>query len=82
MRPGRRELVLDVLGDGALRFAPTERVRDCRDPTDGKYLELALAAGAEAIVSSDGDLLALDPWRGVRIVTAAAYVVRLGGEPP
>jgi uncharacterized protein len=43
-------------------------VADCRDRKDNKYLELALAATAEVIVSSDLDLLELDPWRGVRIM--------------
>ena len=51
-----------------------ERVTDCRDPKDNKYLELALAAGAETIVSSDDDLLVLDPWRGVRIMRPTDYL--------
>jgi hypothetical protein len=51
-----------------------ERVTDCRDPKDNKYLELSLAAGAETIVSSDDDLLVLDPWRGVRIMRPAEYL--------
>jgi predicted nucleic acid-binding protein len=37
-------------------------------------LELAAAAGAEIIVSSDEDLLVLDPWRGIRIVRPAIYL--------
>ena len=50
--------------DAALR----EKVRDCRDPDDDKFLELALAIGARAIVTGDADLLVLDPWCGIRIV--------------
>jgi predicted nucleic acid-binding protein len=49
-------------------------VTDCRDPKDAKYLELALAAGAETIVSSDDDLLVLHPWRGVRVLRPADYL--------
>ena len=45
-----------------------EKVRYCRDPEDDKFLELALASGARAIISGDADLLVLDPWRGIRIV--------------
>jgi predicted nucleic acid-binding protein len=45
-----------------------EQVRDCRDPDDDKFLELALASGARAIVTGDTYLLVLDPWRGIRIV--------------
>jgi uncharacterized protein len=55
---------------------PAERVTDCRDPKDDKYLELALAAGAETIVSSDDDLLTLHPWRDVRILSPAGYLAR------
>jgi putative PIN family toxin of toxin-antitoxin system len=50
--------------DGALR----EAVCECRDSDDDKFLELALASGAVAILTGDPDLLSLDPWRGIRIV--------------
>ncbi len=70
----RRARILDILRGGAVWFSPTERVTDCRDAKDDKYLELALAAGAGTIVSGDTDLLVLDPWRGVRILKPAAYL--------
>ena len=50
------------------------QITACRDPKDDKYLELALAAGAEIIVSSDDDLLVLHPWRSVRILRPANYL--------
>jgi uncharacterized protein len=74
LTPARIELILDVITASALTLRPTERISDCRDAKDNKYLELALAAGAQTIVSSDNDLLSLDPWRGIRIVAPAAYV--------
>ena len=74
----RSELLWQLDTLGAL-FAPTERVTDCRDPKDDKYLELALAAGADAIVSSDQDLLVLHPWRGVRVLRPADYLAEVGG---
>jgi predicted nucleic acid-binding protein len=49
-------------------------VTDCRDRKDNKYLELALAAGASIIVTSDADLLILDPWRGIRILKPIDYI--------
>ena len=61
-------------------FAPVERVVDCRDAKDNKYLELALAAGADIIVSSDEDLLVLHPWRGVRILRPVEYLAEAGGH--
>ncbi len=66
--------ILDILGAAAVMFEPMEAVTDCRDPKDNKYLELALAAGASVIVSSDDDLLILDPWRGIRILRPVDYV--------
>jgi hypothetical protein len=62
------------LRDGAIWFEPDMRVTDCRDPKDDKYLELAFAAGAEIIVSSDNDLLVLNPWRGVSILRPGDYL--------
>ena len=75
----RRARILDVLRGEAVWFTPSERVTDCRDAKDNKYLELALAAGAWAIVSGDEDLLVLHPWRGVRILRPAAYLEAGGG---
>jgi putative PIN family toxin of toxin-antitoxin system len=71
---GRILDILDILGAAAVMFEPVERVTDCRYKKDNKYLELALAAGASVIVSSDDDLLVLDPWRGIRILRPVDYV--------
>ncbi len=75
----RRARILDALRAGAVWFSPTERVTDCRDAKDDKYLELALAAGADVIVTGDADLLVLHPWRGVRILQAARYLAEADG---
>jgi putative PIN family toxin of toxin-antitoxin system len=72
--PARRFRVLAMVRRDAVWFTPTERVTDCRDAKDNKYLELAPAAGASAIVSGDVDLLVLNPWRGVRILKPAEYL--------
>jgi hypothetical protein len=40
--------------------------------------QLAAEAGADAIVSGDRHLLALDAWRGIKIQTPAAYVAERG----
>ena len=69
--------ILGLLTMAACWFEPSERVRDCRDPGDDIYLELALAAGAEVIVSSDRDLLSMEPWRDTGIITARAFLERI-----
>ena len=73
--PDLRAEIVGLLSAAAAWFEPEVRVRECRDPGDDIYLELALAAGAAAIVSSDADLLVLDPWRGVRILRPAEFLV-------
>ncbi len=57
----------------------TETVRACRDPDDDKLLELAVCGRATALVTGDDDLLALHPFRGVPILTPAAF---LPAPPP
>jgi putative PIN family toxin of toxin-antitoxin system len=51
-------------------------VRACRDPRDDKFLEVAVNGGADVIVTGDADLLALHPFRGIAILTPAAYLAR------
>lgn len=63
--------LFDALGSTVVPVAP---VTDCRDPKDNEYPELALAANAATTVSSDDDLLVLNPWRGVRILRPATYL--------
>lgn len=46
----------------------------CRDPKDDQFLALVLASEADALVSSDADLLMLHPWRGVPIVTPGDFL--------
>jgi predicted nucleic acid-binding protein len=45
-----------------------------RDPDDGKFLETAIAGEADCLVTGDGDLLVLDPFRGLRIVAPRAFL--------
>jgi putative PIN family toxin of toxin-antitoxin system len=68
--------VLRLVREAAVRFQPAISVADCRDAKDNKYLELAIVAGATIIVSSDEDLLVLNPWRGIRILRPAEYLAR------
>ena len=77
--PELRDNVLSLLDAFGVLFTPTEPVFDCCDPKDNKYLELALVARADVIVSSDSDLLVLHPWRGVGILRPAEYLASAVG---
>jgi putative PIN family toxin of toxin-antitoxin system len=70
----RVDRILATLAAAAVMITPLERVRECRDQKDDKYLELALAADARVIVSGDTDLLVMNPWRGIRIISPAEYL--------
>ena len=52
----------------------TQSIAACRDPTDDKFLELAVSGRADMIISGDADLLVLNPFRGIPIVSAAIFV--------
>lgn len=46
----------------------------CRDPADNKFLALAFECESDAIVSSDEDLLVLNPWAEIRILRPAEFL--------
>jgi len=49
----------------------------CDDPDDDAVIACAVAAGAEAIVSGDDDLLRLGSYRSTQILTAGELLQRL-----
>lgn len=51
-----------------------EKIEECRDPKDNKFLELAISGKATVIVSGDRDLLVLNPFRGISIVTVSQFI--------
>ena len=58
-------------------FVPiVQLVRECRDRKDDKFLELALNGRAELIITGDVDLLTLNPWRDIAILSPAEYLRR------
>lgn len=49
-------------------------VRACRDPEDDKFLELAANGAADVIITGDQDLLILNTFRSIRIMTPVDYL--------
>jgi putative PIN family toxin of toxin-antitoxin system len=61
----------------AAEFVPViQLVRECRDPRDDKFLEVALNGRADVIVTGDADLLEMHPWREIEILTPTDYLRR------
>lgn len=71
-------LALLAEGKHTVRVEPGEALQHVTDdPDDAEFLACALAAEADAIVSSDVHLLALRAFRGIPILTPGALLERL-----
>jgi uncharacterized protein len=69
-----RRRFLTTLSRDALMVNISAQIKACRDPKDDKYLELAVSAAAQVIVSGDKDLLSLHPFQGVEILTPSDFL--------
>jgi uncharacterized protein len=56
-----------------ISFSITEKIAVCRDVNDNMFLELAVACNASALITRDGDLLSLHPFRGIPIITVSTF---------
>ena len=54
----------------------TEKIAVCRDEKDNKFLELAVSGNANVIVTGDLDLLVLNPFQSVEIITPDIFIDR------
>ncbi len=76
----REDLLGDYLPWCETVSVPTRiKIPRCRDPFDRPFLELALAARADALITGDKDLLALAGVFAVPILAPAAFRNRIGG---
>ena len=62
-----RELMA-LLEMKALFVEIKEHVSDCRDTKDNFLLDLCISGNADYLVTGDADLIALHPFRGVKII--------------
>ncbi len=53
-----------------------ESINICRAPKDDKFLELAFSGKADFIITGDQDLLVLNPFRNIEIITANDFLSR------
>lgn len=58
-----------VSDDEEIAITPT-----CRDPRDNKFLALAWHCSAHLLISSDEDLLILNPWQNIPILTPVQFL--------
>ena len=72
------ESCLDTMRSSALWVTPVKlREPVCRDPSDDKFIEAALAAGTRTLIARDPDLTVLQKPFGIEILTPRAWLSRL-----
>jgi putative PIN family toxin of toxin-antitoxin system len=69
----KQELIND-LTKTSLFIEPCIIINECRDVKDNKYLELAVTGKAECIITGDQDLLVLNPFRHIPIITVQEFL--------
>lgn len=75
-----RDQFVCTLVNEAIIVGITEEIQECRDPKDDKFLDLALSGQASCLVSGDPDLLMLNPFRNIPILTPAQFLEFLTKE--
>lgn len=72
----RRQILSQLLLESEL-VEITETITICRDPKDNKFLELAVSGKANFIITGDQDLLVLNPFQGIEIITVNEFLTRV-----
>ena len=65
--------IMATLGEKIRYIKPDCIINDCRDPKDNFILELAVSAKADYLISSDADLLVLNPYRNIKILKPSDF---------
>ena len=73
---GRRDALLERVVSLVEIIDVLQAIRAARDPKDDKFLDAAVNGRADVLVTGDRDLLDLNPFRGIAIVTPAKYLAR------
>ena len=74
--------IIEFLSSVTERIKPARVPReDCRDPDDLHVLGAAVAAEAEVIITGDRDLLSLNPYKSILILSPRAFWEHLRESP-
>ena len=66
--------IVELLREHSIISIPVDLPSDvCRDPDDVKILGLAVASNADFIVTGDKDLLVLESFRGIPILSPRSF---------
>ena len=76
LSPERKQKLISDLTETSLFIEPNIIINECRDTKDNKYLELAITGKAECIITGDQDLLVLNPFRKIKIITPQEFLTK------
>lgn len=71
----RQVFLLKFIGSSQL-VNITEKISVCRDEKDNKFLELAVSGNANLILTGDLELLVLNPFQSIEILTPEQFIDR------
>jgi uncharacterized protein len=71
---GQRQQFIRQIGRIAELIPIIQIVRECRDPKDDKFLEVALNGRADVIITGDADLLGMHPWREIVLLSPGKFL--------
>jgi uncharacterized protein len=71
-----RNIFLFKLANESQSIEIKKEINVCRDAKDDKFLELAVNGNADIIVTGDADLLVLNPFQEIKIITPETFVNR------
>jgi len=69
-----KEELLSVIKIGACISDVTLKVSDCRDPKDNVVLACALESKVDCLVTCDRDLLVLNPYHNIAIISPTKFL--------
>ncbi len=69
----RQEFILKFIEKSEL-VTVTDSINICRDSKDNQFLELAVSGKANCIITGDEDLLILNPFRSIPIITVNHFL--------
>ena len=78
-RTNRTQFLIQLLGV-CERVSITGAKLGCPDPNDDKFLETAMVGEAACLITGDRHLLDMAPFRGVPILTPAAFLDSLAAQ--
>jgi len=71
-----RLIFFQLLGRISQTIPVTRDINACRDPSDDKFLSVAVNGQADCLITGDKDLLVLHPFMGIPVLSPRDYLVR------